>query len=272
MRHLYLYQNGVRGDVVLSRALYRAVLETGRFEVTIGVCRDDEQLVTDLGRDGCRIVTSEFANTPHGSPLDLVSLRPADATAISAWLGGRGERPTRQWPDVVESFHRNLRRRGIDDEVADPEGEVPMPGLVAAADVLELRRPSIYLDTARTDLDLCYFVHDLRRLARVLPDWDLLCTAPVDDIAANVIDVSHLGWAQRAALSERCVALVGTTPDPFALTLTEANRWKPKALCGYDARVCQPFWDYPGNPLELLGTMDELVDFLLANVVEVSRQ
>jgi len=30
-------------------------------------------------------------------------------------------------------------------------------------------------------------------------------------------------------------------------------------------RVSAPAWDYPGNPLELLATMDELVDFLLAN-------
>jgi len=135
-----------------------------------------------------------------------------------------------------------------------------------------LPRPTVFVDTERTSLHSCWFVHDLARLARVLPDCDLLCTAPGRVRADNVVDISHLSWRQRSRLSEQCVALVGTTREPFVVTLTEANRWKPKALCGYDARVIAPFWDYPGNPTELLGTMDELVDFLLANVAEGSRR
>ncbi|MCA8947865.1 MAG: hypothetical protein KDE27_00080 [Planctomycetes bacterium] len=270
MRPLYLYQNGTRGDVVLARALARAVLECGAFELTLGVCRGDEDLVTDLERDGARVRVADYANTAHGAPLDLAALCPPDAVAIESPLGGYGGLPTRQWPDIVDAFERELRRRGIAAGFAPARDEVPMPGLAALAPMPQLARPGIYLDIARTRESTCWFVFDVERLARVLPECDLYCTAPVEGSAPNLIDASQLDWPHRAALADACVALVGSTRDPFALTLTPANRTKPKALCGHDARLTQPFWDYPGNPLELLATMDELVDFLIANVVEVA--
>ncbi len=268
MTHLFLYHNGGRGDVMLCRSLYRAVLAHGGFELTLGVCRTDHELVADLAGPRCRIVVGDYGNTPFGAPFDLAAYCPAGATPIGIWLGGTHTLPSRQWPDVLEAFHRDLRRLGIAAVVADPLGDVPMLDFAGPIDVPEPTRRAVYLDTARTALESSYFVYDLARLARVLPDHDLLCTTAPTAVAPNLVDISGLSWPQRSRLSERCEALVGSTFDPFVVTMTEANRWRPKALCGHDARVMAPVWDYPGNPLELLTTMDELVDFLLANVVE----
>ena len=272
MKRLFVHHNGTRGDQLFCRAVHRALLASGAFDVAIGVCRDDEELVSDLAGPHCRIVASELHNTAHGSPIDLASLCPADAVSLPLWLGGNSTTATYQWPDIVDALHEDLRRLGIETAVADPDGAVPMLDFAGPAAPTPLRRRSVFLDTQRTRDDQCWFVYDLPRLTRVLPDWDLLCTSPVRAPAANVVDISQLSWAQRSALSEQCEALVGTTRDPFVVTMTEANRWKQKALCGYDARVTPPFWDYPGNPMELLSTMDELVDFLLANVAEGARR
>lgn len=268
MTHLFLYHNGGRGDVMLCRALYRAVLATSGLELTIGVCRGDQELVADLSGPKCRIVVSEYGNTPFGAPFDLAAYCPVGAVPLAIWLGGTNHVPSRQWPDVVEAFHRDLRRLGIAAVVADPLGEVPMLDFAGPIETPALRRRAVFVDNARTELESSYFVYDLARLARVLPDHDLLCTAAPAAAAPNLVDISALSWPQRSRLSERCEALVGSTLDPFVVTMTEANRWRPKALCGHDARVTPPVWDYPGNPLELLTSMDELVDFLLANVVE----
>ncbi len=268
MSSLFLYHNGRRGEVLLCRALYRAVLAAST-ELVVGACRGDGELFAGLG-PRCRVVESSFRNTAHGAPLDLIAHCPPGMTAIEVWLGGNESVPTYQWPDVVDAFPRDLRRHGRDLVVADSRGPVPMLDFAGDIAMPPLRRPSIYLDTARTANDACWFVYDLERLARVLPEHDLLCTAPPPCVAENVVDISHLAWSARSRLSEACEALVGTTMDPFVVTMTAANRWRPKALCGYDARVQAPFWDYPGNPMELLATMDELVDFLLANVVERS--
>lgn len=268
MTSLHLYHNGIRGDVLLSRAIYEAALAAG-FELTLGVCRGDEELLAGLVGPRCRLLVSDHHNTVHGAPLDLASLAPAGASAIEVSFGGADEPPSRQWADLVLAFHQDLRAHGIDTTVADASAPAPMLDFAAAVPVPELRRPAIFVDNARVVDDRCYFVYDLERLAQVFADWDLLCTGPIDCAADNLVDISHWSWSQRSRISERCDALVGTTHDPFVATLTAANRWRPKALCGYDARVTAPFWDYPGNPMELLATMDELVDFLLANVAEV---
>ena len=268
MEHLFLYHNGTRGDVVVSRTLYRAVMATGRFAVTLAVCRGDQELVSDLIASPEQIRVSRFRNTPHGSPLDLAALCPAGAIPIEIWLGGDETLPTYQWCDAVAALHRTLADHGIEVAIADPEADAPLPDLGADVRMPTVRRPSIYLDNSRTADADCWFVYDLERLAIAFPAHDLLCTAPVPRGCRNLVDVSGLSWPQRAAISEQCQALVGSTRDPFVLTLTERNRWRPRAICGYDARVMPVAWDYPGNPAELLATMDELVDFLLANVAD----
>lgn len=268
MSGLFLYNDGRRGEIVLCRAIHRAVAKTG-IPATVGVCKGDAELVADVCGPTLRVVESPFVNTVHGSPLPLASIAPPGTVPLRIWLGGNEEVPNYQWPDVVDGFHRQLDALGIPVRIADPEGPVPMFDFEAPLVVPTPKRPAVWIDNQRTTHDACWFVFDLDRLARVLPDHDLLCTGPITASAPNLVDVSSLPWPVRSRLSECCEALVGCTMDPFVVTMTEANRWKPKALCGYDARVHAPFWDYPGNPMELLGTMDELVDFLIANVREV---
>jgi hypothetical protein len=270
VNHLFLYQNGPRGDVLVSRALCAAVLANTPFRVTIGVCRGDEELMAGLEGPRCRIVAGPMRNTPAGAVLDLAALCPPDAEAVAVHLGGRSGPPTWQWVDVLDAFHRQLARRGHSGVVVDSGSDVPMLDFAGHLVAPRLRRPSIYLDNERTRDERCHFVFDFERLSRVLDGWDLLCTAPTGCQLPSLVDVSHLGWGERSRLSEACDVLVGTTRDPFVLTMTAANRWKPKALCGHDARLVESFWDYPGNPLELLATMDDLVDFLSANVVEAA--
>lgn len=268
MTKLFVYHNGPRGDVMFCRAVYRALAASGRFDLVLGACRDDAELLADLAGERCRVVASDFGNTPHGAVLDLEYLCPPGCTPLEVWLGGDEEWASYQWADVAYSLCRDLRERGIDFSPPDAEHDVPMLDFARAAELPALRRPSIYLDNARTAHPQCHFVFDFERLLEALPGFDLLCTAPAVGASERIVDVSRLSPLQKQKLSDRCAVLVGLTWDPFNLTLTEPNRWKPKALCGYDARTHAPLWDYPGNPLELLGTMDELIDFLRANAVE----
>jgi hypothetical protein len=271
MTGLYLYNNGPRGDVLFSRAVYAAVAAANRFDLVIGCNRDDVEMLADLPGPRCRIAASDYANTVHGAVADLVHLRPQGAAAIEVWLGGNEEHPSYQWADIVESFDLALRRLGIDFALAPAGEQVPMLDFSGGAAPPPIRRRSIYLDNARGAYEPSHFVCDFERLSEVFADFDFLCTAPTPIRADNLVDVSNTTPHQRQRLSDACCALVGTTMDPFNLTLTAANRHKPKALCGHDARTHGPAWDYPGNPLELLASMDELVDFLIANAVEGRR-
>lgn len=270
---LFLCQNGRRGDVVLSRAVFAAAARSGRFDLVLGCCRDDAPLLADLAGPHSRIAAGAFANTPHGAPLDLRHLNDDGRPALAIWLGGNEAWPSYQWADTVRSFDRALARLGIDCALGDAAAAtVPMLDFAGEVALPALRRQTIYLDNARTLHEPSHFVFDFERLCDVLPDHDFVCTAPVPEPQPALLDGSGLSPLQRSRLSDRCQLLVGTTFDPFVLTLTEANRSKPKAMCGHDARTTPVPWDYPGNPLELLATMDDLIDFLLANVAVEARR
>lgn len=265
---LFVHHDGRRGEVLLCRPLVAAIAAHGT-DVVVGACRGDGELFRGLG-PRVQVRESRLANTPWGAPVSLSHLAARGTPVVALWAGGTDRIPTNQWADLVASFQASCRRAGVDVPLGDTE-QVPMLDFAPiGAPMPPLPERAIYVDLQRTMEPSCGFDFDLQRLRRALPGHTFLVTAPLagsaDASVPAVVDASSWSWAQRSRASERCELLVGCTLDPFVLTLTEANRHKPKALCGYDARVVAPFWDYPGNPMELLGTMDELVDFCVANV------
>jgi len=265
---LFVHHDGRRGEVLLCRPLVAAIAAHGT-DVVVGTCRGDGELFAGLGprvevREGC------LANTPWGAPVALSYLADRGAPVVSLWIGGNDRVPTNQWADLVASFRADAQRLGLEVPLGDTAA-VPLldfaPEQVA---VPALPARTLYVDLQRSIEPMCGFDFDLARLRQALPEHTFLVSSSLagtaDADVPGVVDGSGWTWAQRSRASERCELLVGCTLDPFALTLTAANRHKPKALCGYDARVVAPFWDYPGNPMELLASMDELVDFCVANV------
>lgn len=270
---LFVHHDGRRGEVLLCRPLVAAIAAHGT-DVVVGTCRGDGELFAGLGLR-VRVRESRLGNTPWGAPVRLGYLADARTPVVELWSGGNDRIPTNQWADLVASFRHSCRRVGIEVPLGATE-VVPMLDFVDAPTTLpKLPERAIYLDLQRSIEPQCGFDFDLRRLRTALPGHTFLVTTPLvgsaDEGLPGTIDVSSWSWSQRSRASEHCELLVGCTLDPFVLTMTEANRHKPKALCGYDARVVAPFWDYPGNPTELLASMDELVDFCVANVgAEVS--
>lgn len=265
---LFVHHDGRRGEVLLCRPLLAAIAAHGT-DVVVGTCRGDGELFAGLGprvevREGRR------ANTPWGAPVALSYLADRGAPVVGLWVGGNDRVPTNQWADLVASFQADVQRLGIEVPLGDTAAVPMLDFAPPQADGPTLPARTLYLDLQRSIEPTCGFDFDLVRLRQALPEHTFLVTSSLagtaDADVPGVVDVSGWTWAQRSRASEQCELLVGCTLDPFALTLTAANRHKPKALCGYDARVVAPFWDYPGNPMELIASMDELVDFCVANV------
>ncbi len=258
MAELFLYNSGTAGDVVFSRPVIRAAVATGA-SVSVGVCRDHADLVSDL--EGVTVRVSDFVSSRSGSPLDLRYLCPGDAKPIDLWLQGYEDTIEQQWENYVEVFNRGAARAGAEVRLEFDEDRIPMIDFGIDSNP-EVPERAILVDNARTATRYCHFLFDLERMADALPDHRFLCTAPPRVDRPNVFDVSNLDRVARSAVSNRCELLLGITWDPFNCTLTEANRFKPKAVCGYDARQGTTFWDYPENPLEYLADMDGVLDFL----------
>ena len=273
---LFVHHDGRRGEVLLCRPLVQAIAANGT-DVVVGTCRGDGELLAGLG-PRVQVRESRLGNTPWGAPVRLSYLADREASVVELWCGGNDRIPTNQWADLVASFQHSCRLAGIEVPLGATEA-VPMLDFVVDPKNLptlpKLPERALYLDLQRSIEPQCGFDFDLRRLRAALPEHTFLVTTPLvgtaDEGLPGTVDVSSWTWGQRSRASEHCELLVGCTLDPFVLTMTEANRHKPKALCGYDARVVAPFWDYPGNPMELLASMDDLVDFCVAHVgAEVS--
>lgn len=265
---LFVHHDGRRGEVLLCRPLVAAIAAHGT-DVVVGTCRGDGELLAGLG-PLVEVREGRLANTPWGAPVALSYLADRGAPVVGLWIGGNDRVPTNQWADLVASFRADAKRLGIEVPLGDTAAVPMLDFAPPQAAVPTLPARTLYLDLQRTIEPLCGFDFDLARLRQALPEHTFLVTSSLagtaDADVPGVVDASGWTWAQRSRASERCELLVGCSVDPFALTLTAANRHKPKALCGYDARVVAPFWDYPGNPMELLASMDELVDFCVANV------
>lgn len=260
MRTLYVFDNGPPVARVLHRPALRLLRDAG-FGLRIACNRDDGYLFADLVGAGVALAPCKLPASPRGALIDLAASCPAGCVPID--MSSRRYRDTRapQWWSVATVVNRQMREHGIDFAI-DPDSPVPMLDFAGQPPTFPLLRPAIYVDT-RGDHDAqTHFVFDWQRLLALLPDYDFWCADELPFAHPRLLDGSGFDLVQQALMSERCALLLGRGWSTFAVTLTEANRWKPKALCGYDRHCHTTGWDYPGNPLEYLATMDQLADFL----------
>ncbi|MCU0864710.1 MAG: hypothetical protein MUC36_13010 [Planctomycetes bacterium] len=264
MSKLFLFDNGPSAMRLFQRPALRELVRARRWQLAIACCADDAYLFEDLTGPNARLLVSDLPCAPSGAVVDLRAWQPPDHQAIDLSLETYEDTRSPQWKSVVTVLNRQLAARAIDFRLAHDEAEVPMLDFAGAPPTGPLPRPSIYLDTVRHRDVHCHFVVDHEHLLAALPEFDFRCTEPPPFPDPRLVDDSHLDLRQRSWLSERCAALIGMTRTPFNATLTTANRWKPKVVCGYDPVSYPSFWDYQGNPLEYVETMDQLVQFLLA--------
>ncbi|MCA8941904.1 MAG: hypothetical protein KDB80_05025 [Planctomycetes bacterium] len=271
MIHLFLYSTGTAEDVAFARPIVRRLHESGRCRITLGACRDHGELLRDFADAGITLLLSDAVCAPHGAPLDLAYLAPVGAVPIDTSFRQYDDTRAYDWRDAIEVLDRQLAAVGLDPMLEFDERDVPMLDFAADVDVPALARPSIWVENRFVADRFGYFAFDLGRLARTFRSFDFLCTRNPHVDEPNVLGVAELTPIQHSKLSERCELLLGMTRFPFCLTLTETNRLKPKAMCGYDPRTTPLFWDYAENPLEILATMDAVVDFVASNLVERVR-
>lgn len=264
MSRLFLYDNSPSCTRLFQRPLLQALARAGRFDLAIACCADDAYLFDDLTGRRVRLVVTPFPCSQTGAVVDLRAWQPRDHLAIDLSLEAYEDTRIPQWKSVLSVANRQLAARGVDFQLPYDECEIPMLDFLGERPHLVLPRPSIYLDTVRHRDAHCHFVVDFEHLLAALPEFDFLCTEPPPFASERLVDVSDLDLRRRSWASEACAALVGMTRTPFHVTLTNANRWKPKVVCGYDPVSYPSFWDYQGNPLEYVETMDQLVQFLLA--------
>ncbi len=262
MIRIFLYNNAHFGDQVFSRPLYRMLCLSGAFEVHLGAARNHAYLFEDLVPLGLRLHVAPYDDVDHGIAVDLSYLCPEGCLPVSTWLGEYDDTRAHQWSNVVEVFERQLREHGVENPVPLDRGRTPMVDFARRRISPRLTVPAVYLDDAPVRAPHSSFLFDKERLLERYPGVHFLCTKRPERPHPRLLDGSRIDLRDLSALSEQCLAILGKGSGPFCCTYTEANRCKPRAVCGYRSEVSPTFWDYEGNPLRHLDTMDEVVAFL----------
>ena len=258
---LFLFDNGPSLARVVQRPVVRHLAANG-VRVDVAVNADDDWLFADLAGEHVALVRVPLPASEIGAIVDQRRFAPRGVPTLDLAAESHQDTRTPNWRSLVVVVERGLRALGMDARLVPDPDVVPMADLPAVPLPFTPRRRTVYLDLDRRRDERVHFVFDLPRLLALLPDHDFACTARPPFAHERLVDVSAFGPLQRATLSTQCETIVGRTWLPFVLTLHEANRWKPKIVCGHDPFTYAALWDHAGNPLEHVATMDQLADFL----------
>lgn len=265
---LYLYNNFHAGDVLFTRPLYRELAASGRFDLVLAGFRNNAYLLEDLAAPDVRIHASDYLEQGPKVLYDLRADCPAGYLAVDTWLGAFPDTGTHQWRSVVEVFNRQMQVAGIDYAVAYDADRIPMVDFTPRAIVPTVRGRAIYVDNSAARSGQSDFVFDWNALASRFEDILFVVTGAIHDHASarhslrNVVDASAYDLRDLSHLSEQCLAILGKGSGPFCCTYTEANRTKPRAVCGYRSEPSPTFWDYPDSPILHLDSMAQVHDFV----------
>lgn len=268
---LYLFNNLHAGDQLFSRPLYRELAADGRFELLIGAHRNYAYLFEDLRGPRVQLHTSDYLEQGPTVLYDLGADCPSTHLPISSWLGQFPDTGNHQWHNGVRVCQRQLQAHGIDWQPRRDVQHVPMIDFAPRTLCPRLTRPAIYVDNSAARSGQSTFAFDVARLVESFVDHVIVTTRASGVAHERVLDACHLDLRDLAALSEQCDVILGKGSGPFCCTYTEANRFRPRAVCGYHSTCSPTFWDYADNPLRYLQSMDEVVTFVAEQLLTTAK-
>jgi hypothetical protein len=252
MLRLHVWAGEDPGNLLLGKALIRSLLD--RIEAEVGwTCPPEHAyLLEDLRDLGVALAPGvgegeEWRRqTPAGSlPLDLAM--------------GPVPRDGPDWPSRVAIFNRRLAEMGV--AFALPERLAPVLEL-PYRDV-EIRTEGVYVEDGEVrgcgDRLL-----DVRWLSETFRGLNFYWATDPGYRAHNVLDCSRFDLAVLSAIGDRCDLLLGTGGLAFLCSLTETNRFKPRALVGLPAGTAPGWGSAPGAPAQSLESRDDLLRVLVA--------
>ncbi len=259
MYKLFFWVNWHAGDLVLTRPLVRQVLNTHDVQIAYGCWKNQAYIVEDLPikvivdpRDDPKIATDNREILLH--------LCPEGYLPIHLWVGLDTPRLSHNWESIVELYNRQVESHGF-KSLQIQSRYVPMVDFAPVE--VEIARPSIFVENGATRSKHSDYRFDIETLAKRFPLFNFYCTADPQSNQSNVYDCSMHNLRILSSISNRCVAIMGKGSGPFCSTLTESNRFKPRAILRYHPlNVVHDIWDYPGNPMQYLETDEDVEQFL----------
>lgn len=257
--NIYCYNNWHYGDLILLRPLYKRILESRLFKIKLGVYKNTAYLYEDMLEENFELIISDITNE-NSEEMDLKNLCPAGYLPVNLWLGQYAETKPHTWKSTVLMFNNKMLENHVPYQMHYDPRKVPMADFPEVQ--VEVKSNAIYVENGRTRSGHSSFMFDFELLTSIFPNCYFYCTAKPRLLTDKIVDCSDKNFIELSNISNKCIAILGKGSGPLLCTFTEKNRFKPRAVCGYNVKKWPKFWTYYGNPIEYINTTEDVVKFI----------
>jgi hypothetical protein len=252
MLRVFVWTDDDPCHVLLLKPLVQQILNHYDLALAWGCLQDHAYLLEDLD---VRLIP---VSNSTGQVIDWAKHCPSGYLPFPLRLfNGNGDKIP-DWSEGVREFNRSAAEKGLPLRLSGRQ--TPMVPLKHRE--VWVRNDAVYVENGGREE-----ISDVRFFAETFRGLNFYCAHNPGFQAHNVLDCSGFDLAVLSSISSQCDAILGTGGAAFVCTMTEANRHKPRALLGRTGGGDRPWGDTPGNPLRILRTRDDVLQFL----VEVER-
>jgi hypothetical protein len=265
---LYLWNNWHNGDIITTIPLIWEIYnQIDNVEIVVG-CYNNHAYLFEKTPIKTLMVHPNNDRDIHGTPFgfgsnvvdDLGYMCPEGYTNIYTWLGQYIDTHAHNWKNQVEVFNRKCEENNIPINLISNI----VPGIKFPYVKLDVPMHSkmIWVENSKCRSGHSEFNYDMNKLGTLFPDLFFYTNADPQSNLSNVINCSHLNLIELSNLSNKCDVILGKGSGPYFATFTDTNRYKPRAVVGYNLRAHLPFWEYTDSSLQYINDENSLIDYL----------
>jgi hypothetical protein len=264
---IFLWNPWHNGDIMSQIVLILQIKKQfPEVEVHVGCYRNHAYLFADIGVEKIHIHNNDDRNAlgiPFGTGAqisdDLSYLCPEDCIPILTWLGQYEDTKAHTWESQCEVFNRACLKHNLNIAL-NPNVDANIA--FKKVPTLDTKPVAVWVENGPCRSMHNQFSYDLKKIADLFKSMNFYTTGKPNIETDNVFDCSHYNLIEHSNLSNKCDIILGKGSGPYFCTFTYENKFKPRAIVGYDLQNHLPFWNYSGSKMVYLSNEDELIDYL----------
>ena len=236
---LYLWNNWHNGDIITTIPLIWEIhKQIENVSISIGCFKNHAYLFEGFPIKELFINDNNDGDGPN-ERHNFSFMCPKEYHDIYTWLGQYSDTQAHTWANQVEVFNRKcyeknisirIQNQGVPD-ITFPKKKISLPKNLK----------SVWVENGICRSGHNVFYYDMDKIGKLFPHMHFYTTAPSQCNNSNVIECSELNLIELSNLSNNCDIIIGKGSGPYFTTFTNENRFKPRAVVGYNLRTNLPF-------------------------------
>ena len=255
---LYIWNNYHNGDIITTLPLIWEIYnQIDNVEIAVGCYSNHAYLYEKTPINQLLIHPGLDRNNDVD---DLSYLCPSGYYNFYTWLGQYPDTQSHTWESQVAVFNKKCQFYNLNIKLTSnrvPDIIFPFKKIHAP-----IHKNMVWVENGKCRGPHNNFYYDMNKLGKLFPDLYFYANANPHSDLSNVIDCSHMNLIELSNLSNKCDIILGKGSGPYFVTFTGSNRYKRRAIVGFDLNTFPPFWTYPNSLMKYLNNENDLINFL----------